>query len=68
MVFADLLREYGLSPELFDVTAPPPVKEPKQQVTPPWGTGIPVLHQGDEPAENDDYEHLSDLDELDPPF
>ena len=67
MAFTDLLIKYDLSPELFDVTAPPPLEKPKQQATPPWGTGIPTLCQAD--SSNEYLDELpSDLDDLEPPF
>ncbi len=66
MAFAELLSKYGLSPELFDVTAQPPVKEPQKYVM-PWETGVPPVRIV-EPACEDLDEFPSDLDDLEPPF
>lgn len=66
MKFVEILDRYGLSPELFDVTAPPPVKETQKYVM-PWETGFPIVRKA-EPAHEDLDELPSDLDELEPPF
>jgi len=66
MAFAELLNKYRLSTELFDVTAPPPVKEPQKYVM-PWETGIPPVRKA-ETADEHLSEFPSDLEDLESPF